>query len=137
MKLSLEKIVEEEIMHLNHFLHIFSFKINVACFLIDLQRINELITHIAKSGDLKCPRLLHLQKIIHSPFFNSVREVYEHIYQCTSDIEGPPEVGGWEFFESILGIQFWRNRNLDMICLNFIPATVTYSNYSYIVYYTL
>ncbi|KAI1712010.1 PDZ domain (Also known as DHR or GLGF) domain-containing protein [Ditylenchus destructor] len=59
----------------------------------DLQRINELISHLAKSGELKCPKLLQLQQIIQSPFFNSVREVYEHVYQCTpSDAEGSPEL---------------------------------------------
>lgn len=59
--------------------------------------MNELITHIAKSGELKCPNLLRLQQIIQSPFFNSVREVYEHVYQCTADVEGSQEVNLFYF----------------------------------------
>uniref|UniRef100_A0A915EPJ8 PDZ domain-containing protein n=1 Tax=Ditylenchus dipsaci TaxID=166011 RepID=A0A915EPJ8_9BILA len=44
------------------------------CLERDLQRINELVSHIAKSGELKCPKLLQLQ-------------------QCTlPEVEGSPEL---------------------------------------------
>ncbi|KAH7723093.1 LIN-7 protein [Aphelenchoides avenae] len=59
----------------------------------DLQRICELIKHLNKTGELTSPRLQALQKVIQSPFFNAVREVYENVYQSTlEDMEGSPEV---------------------------------------------
>jgi hypothetical protein len=58
----------------------------------DVQRICELITHLTKTGEIVSPKLLTLQTILQSPFFNTVREVYEHIYAVSPEIEGPPEV---------------------------------------------
>uniref|UniRef100_A0A914C3L1 Protein lin-7 homolog n=1 Tax=Acrobeloides nanus TaxID=290746 RepID=A0A914C3L1_9BILA len=58
----------------------------------DIQRINELITHLTKTGEVVSPRLLTLQGVLQSPFFNAVREVYEHVYNSALDIEGPPEL---------------------------------------------
>ncbi|KAH7700036.1 LIN-7 protein, partial [Aphelenchoides avenae] len=58
----------------------------------DLQRICELIKHLNKTGELTSQRLQALQKVIQSPFFNAVREVYENVYQSTlEDMEGSPE----------------------------------------------
>ncbi|KAE9550418.1 hypothetical protein FO519_006363 [Halicephalobus sp. NKZ332] len=58
----------------------------------DVQRICELIAHLTKTGEIVSPKLLTLQSVLQSPFFNSVREVYEHVYQNSPDIDGPPEV---------------------------------------------
>ncbi|KAI6197253.1 PDZ/DHR/GLGF domain protein [Aphelenchoides besseyi] len=57
-----------------------------------IQRIDELITHLTKTGELTSPKLLVLQQILQSKFFHSVREVYENVYQSTSDIDASPEV---------------------------------------------
>ncbi|KAI6218328.1 hypothetical protein M3Y99_01716000 [Aphelenchoides fujianensis] len=58
----------------------------------DIQRIDELITHLTKTGELTSPKLLVLQQILQSKFFHSVREVYENVHQSTGDIDASPEV---------------------------------------------
>ncbi|KAI6183736.1 Protein CBR-LIN-7 [Aphelenchoides bicaudatus] len=58
----------------------------------DIHRINELITHLSKTGELTSPKLLLLQQVLQSKFFHAILEVYEHIYQSTNDIDAPPEV---------------------------------------------
>ncbi|CAK5036936.1 unnamed protein product [Meloidogyne enterolobii] len=45
----------------------------------DIRRINELIDNLTKTGDF--PNLLQLQRNLQSPFFNSIRNVYEYVYQ--------------------------------------------------------
>lgn len=59
----------------------------------DINRINELITHLSKTGELTSPKLLLLQQVLQSKFFHAVLEVYEHVYQSTSDLDASPEVG--------------------------------------------
>lgn len=41
-------------------------------------------------GEIQSSKLAALQKVLQSDFFNSVREVYEHVYE-TVDISGSPE----------------------------------------------
>ncbi|CAI4224122.1 unnamed protein product [Auanema sp. JU1783] len=57
----------------------------------DIHRIMELIEHVKKTGEVTSPKLVTLQNILQSEFFNTVREVYETVYE-TVDIEGSPEV---------------------------------------------
>uniref|UniRef100_A0A915MNX3 L27 domain-containing protein n=1 Tax=Meloidogyne javanica TaxID=6303 RepID=A0A915MNX3_MELJA len=45
----------------------------------DIRRINELIDNLTKTCDF--PNLLQLQRNLQSPFFNSIRNVYEYVYQ--------------------------------------------------------
>lgn len=47
--------------------------------------------HFCVAGEIQSPKLLALQKVLQSDFFNSVREVYEHVYE-TVDVEGSPEI---------------------------------------------
>ncbi|VDM59547.1 unnamed protein product [Angiostrongylus costaricensis] len=56
----------------------------------DIHRILELIEHVQKTGEVTSPKLVTLQKILQSEFFNAVREVYETVYDIV-DIEGSPE----------------------------------------------
>ncbi|VDK22643.1 unnamed protein product, partial [Anisakis simplex] len=57
----------------------------------DVQRIIELIEHVQKTGEITNPKLAAVQKILQSDFFNSVREVFEHVYDTVS-VEGSREV---------------------------------------------
>uniref|UniRef100_A0A914WP84 Protein lin-7 homolog n=1 Tax=Plectus sambesii TaxID=2011161 RepID=A0A914WP84_9BILA len=57
----------------------------------DIQRVVELLDHLQKTGEVPTAKLVALQKVLQSDFFNSVREVYEHVYD-TVDIEGSAEV---------------------------------------------
>uniref|UniRef100_A0A0K0DJW1 Protein lin-7 homolog n=1 Tax=Angiostrongylus cantonensis TaxID=6313 RepID=A0A0K0DJW1_ANGCA len=57
----------------------------------DIHRILELIEHVQKTGEVTSPKLVALQKILQSEFFDAVREVYETVYDIV-DIEGSPEV---------------------------------------------
>jgi len=58
----------------------------------DVQRAIELLDHLQKTGEVQNPQFTQLQKCLQSEFFNSVRQVYEHIYE-TVEIEGAsPEV---------------------------------------------
>ena len=55
-------------------------------------RAIELLDQLQRSGEIANPRVAQLQKVLQSEFFNSVRQVYEHIYE-TVEIEGAtPEV---------------------------------------------
>jgi hypothetical protein len=47
--------------------------------------------HAIIGGDIPAQKLMALQKILQSDFFNTVRDVYEHIYE-TVDIDEGPEV---------------------------------------------
>uniref|UniRef100_A0A914REP3 L27 domain-containing protein n=1 Tax=Parascaris equorum TaxID=6256 RepID=A0A914REP3_PAREQ len=47
--------------------------------------------HVQKTGEITNPKLAALQKILQSDFFNSVREVFEHVYDTVS-VDGPREV---------------------------------------------
>jgi hypothetical protein len=50
----------------------------------DLRRINELINHFAKTTTTtgqELPNLVQLQRNLQSPFFHTVRGVYEYVYQ--------------------------------------------------------
>ncbi|KHN84131.1 Protein lin-7 -like protein B [Toxocara canis] len=57
----------------------------------DIQRLIELMEHVQKTGEITNPKLAALQKILQSDFFNSVREVFEHVYDTVS-VDGPREV---------------------------------------------
>lgn len=57
----------------------------------DIQRAIQLLENLQKSGQLPGAKLAALQKVLQSDFFNSVREVYENVYE-TVDITGSPEV---------------------------------------------
>jgi len=57
----------------------------------DVFRAVQLLDALQRSGEMQSPKLAALQKVLQSDFFNSVREVYEHVYE-TVDIEGSPEV---------------------------------------------
>ncbi|KAF7638287.1 lin-7-like protein, partial [Meloidogyne graminicola] len=48
---------------------------------LDLKRINILIDNLTKSSNCNFPNLIHLQKNLQSPFFNSIKNVYEYVYQ--------------------------------------------------------
>ncbi|CAD5210382.1 unnamed protein product [Bursaphelenchus xylophilus] len=58
----------------------------------DLQRINELISYLKKTGELNSPKLEIFQEVLQSKFFNSVREVYENVYKSTADLDASPEL---------------------------------------------
>lgn len=47
--------------------------------------------HVQKTGEITNPKLAALQKILQSDFFNSVREVFEHVYDTVS-VDGSREV---------------------------------------------
>jgi len=57
----------------------------------DMQRAVELLEHLQKTGELNNPKLAALQKVLQSEFCQTVREVYEHVYE-TVDIAGSTEV---------------------------------------------
>lgn len=57
----------------------------------DVLRAIELLEILQKSGEITSPKLAALQRVLQSDFFNSVREVYEHVYE-TVDIQGSPEI---------------------------------------------
>lgn len=57
----------------------------------DVHRVIELLDQLQRSGEVTSPKLAALQKVLQSDFFNSVREVYEHVYE-TVDIDGSPEI---------------------------------------------
>ncbi|KRY86296.1 Protein lin-7 -like protein B [Trichinella pseudospiralis] len=56
----------------------------------DVARAVELLDYLQKSGEVTSPKLVTLQQVLKSDFFNCVREVYEHIYG-TIDVQGTPE----------------------------------------------
>ena len=64
----------------------------------DLHRINELIDHLSKTTNHEMPNLMQLRRNLQSPFFNSIRNVYEYVYEQNSATDGqqigetPPEV---------------------------------------------
>jgi len=57
----------------------------------DLNRAMELIERLQKNSDLPPHKLIALQKVLKSDFFNAVREVYEHVYD-TIEYTGSPEL---------------------------------------------
>jgi len=57
----------------------------------DVQRAIELLDQLQKTGEFTNAKLAALQKVLRSDFFNSVREVYEKIYD-TVDFGGSDEV---------------------------------------------
>jgi len=60
----------------------------------DIRRACELLEKLQKSqycGEVPATKLAALQKVLQSDFLNSVREVYEHIYE-TVDVEGSPDI---------------------------------------------
>ncbi|XP_071954915.1 protein lin-7 homolog C-like [Antedon mediterranea] len=57
----------------------------------DVSRAIELLKGLQRSGEVPTQKLIALQKVLESDFFNAVREVYEHVYE-TVDIQGNPEV---------------------------------------------
>jgi len=59
----------------------------------DVLRVIELLDHLQKTGEVNSPKLAALQKVLQSEFFNSVREVYEHVYETVEiGTDGSPEV---------------------------------------------
>ncbi|XP_034111844.1 LOW QUALITY PROTEIN: protein lin-7 homolog C [Drosophila nasuta] len=57
----------------------------------DVKRSIELLEKLQSSGDFPTTKLAALQKVLNSDFLNSVREVYEHVYE-TVDIQGSHDV---------------------------------------------
>ncbi|XP_048728298.1 protein lin-7 homolog C-like isoform X2 [Ostrea edulis] len=57
----------------------------------DINRAIDLLDALQKSGQIPSQKLAALQRVLQSDFLNSVREVYEHVYQ-TVDITGNEEV---------------------------------------------
>lgn len=57
----------------------------------DVKRSIELLEKLQASGDFPTTKLAALQKVLNSDFLNSVREVYEHVYE-TVDIQGSHDV---------------------------------------------
>ncbi|XP_061165913.1 protein lin-7 homolog C-like [Saccostrea echinata] len=57
----------------------------------DINRAIDLLDALQKSGQIPSQKLAALQRVLQSDFLNSVREVYEHVYQ-TVDISGNEEV---------------------------------------------
>ncbi|KAH8304847.1 hypothetical protein KR044_000023, partial [Drosophila immigrans] len=57
----------------------------------DVKRSIELLEKLQASGDFPTTKLAALQKVLSSDFLNSVREVYEHVYE-TVDIQGSHDV---------------------------------------------
>lgn len=57
----------------------------------DLNRIVELLERLQKTSDIPPQKLITLQRVLQSDFFNSIREVYEHVYD-TVDINDDPEL---------------------------------------------
>lgn len=58
---------------------------------LDVKRAIELLDKLQKSGEVPATRLAALQKVLQSDFLNSVREVYEHVYE-TVDIQGSQDI---------------------------------------------
>ncbi|XP_075229232.1 L27 and PDZ_signaling domain-containing protein veli isoform X2 [Lycorma delicatula] len=57
----------------------------------DVNRAVELLEKLQKSGEVPVTKLAALQKVLQSDFLNSVREVYEHVYE-TVDVQGSQDV---------------------------------------------
>ncbi|KAL0280458.1 UNVERIFIED_CONTAM: hypothetical protein PYX00_001739 [Menopon gallinae] len=57
----------------------------------DVKRAIELLDKLQKSGEVPATKLAALQKVLQSDFLNSVREVYEHVYE-TVDIQGSQDI---------------------------------------------
>jgi hypothetical protein len=51
----------------------------------------ELLEKLQKTSNLPAAKVVALQKVLQSDFFNAVREVYEHIYE-TIDGSNDPEL---------------------------------------------
>ncbi|XP_030845589.1 protein lin-7 homolog C-like [Strongylocentrotus purpuratus] len=57
----------------------------------DVNRAVQLLQNLQQQSGLPTQKLIALQAILESDFFNAVREVYEHVHE-TVDIQGDPEV---------------------------------------------
>ncbi|XP_071480837.1 protein lin-7 homolog C-like [Diadema setosum] len=57
----------------------------------DVNRAIQLLQNLQQQPGLPTQKLIALQAILESDFFNAVREVYEHVHE-TVDIQGDPEV---------------------------------------------
>ncbi|CAK9299858.1 unnamed protein product [Gordionus sp. m RMFG-2023] len=57
----------------------------------DISRIINILNQLQKVPDAPVQKLISLESVLKSDFFNAVREVYEHVYH-TVDIEGSPEI---------------------------------------------
>ncbi|XP_063960755.1 protein lin-7 homolog C-like isoform X2 [Lytechinus pictus] len=57
----------------------------------DVSRAIQLLQNLQQQSGLPTQKLIALQAILESDFFNAVREVYEHVHE-TVDIQGDPEV---------------------------------------------
>ncbi|XP_065070843.1 protein lin-7 homolog C-like [Rhopilema esculentum] len=57
----------------------------------DIKRAIELLEELSERSDLPAQKLLNLKAVLESNFCQSVREVYEHVYE-TVDVEGNPEI---------------------------------------------
>jgi protein lin-7 len=55
----------------------------------DLNRALELIERLQRTNDVPQQKLIALQKVLQSDFFNAVREVYEHVYETVEDSVSP------------------------------------------------
>eukprot|EP00057_Strongylocentrotus_purpuratus_P017425 XP_011671899.1 PREDICTED: protein lin-7 homolog C isoform X1 [Strongylocentrotus purpuratus] len=57
----------------------------------DVNRAVQLLQNLQQQSGLPTQKLIALQAILESDFFNAVREVYEHVHE-TVEIQGDPEV---------------------------------------------
>jgi len=57
----------------------------------DLSRVVELLDRLQKNSDIPPQKLVALQRVLQSDFFNAVREVYEHVYE-TVDVTDNAEL---------------------------------------------
>eukprot|EP00112_Aurelia_sp_Birch-Aquarium-sp1_P007024 Seg1767.4 transcript_id=Seg1767.4/GoldUCD/mRNA.D3Y31 product="Protein lin-7 B" protein_id=Seg1767.4/GoldUCD/D3Y31 len=57
----------------------------------DIKRAIELLDELSERNDLPVQKLLNLKAVLESNFCQSVKEVYEHVYE-TVDIEGNSEI---------------------------------------------
>lgn len=71
--------------------HILTLESYKSIIFTDVKRSIELLEKLQASGDFPTTKLAALQKVLNSDFLNSVREVYEHVYE-TVDIQGSHDV---------------------------------------------
>eukprot|EP00794_Sanderia_malayensis_P018042 gene18042-19849_t len=57
----------------------------------DIKRVIELLDELSERSDLPAQKLQRLKSVLESNFCQSVKEVYEHVYE-TVDIEANPEI---------------------------------------------
>lgn len=58
----------------------------------DINRVVELLEKLQRTNEVPAPKLIELQKVLQSEFFNAVREVYEHVYETVDITATTPEL---------------------------------------------